>query len=100
MDISARSEDGVTIASLSGEYDAHNAEAFAAELDKLDSGNGDLQLDMQDVTFLDSAGISSLIQLRERHPERSVTIVNPSPPVERVLGIVGLKDAFGLSPTS
>ncbi len=97
MEVSARSEDGVTIACLSGEYDAHNTAAFAAELVKLDASDRPLELDMGQVTFLDSAGISSLIELRERHPERSVTIVNPSPAVERVLGIVGLNDAFGLS---
>ncbi len=98
MDVSARSEDGVTIASLAGEFDAHHSDDALEALAKLELGPKGLVLDMADVTFLDSAGISSLIRLREQNADGAVTITNPSAPVQRVLGIVGLLEHFGLEP--
>ncbi len=98
MDVSTRTEDGTTIASLEGEFDAHHSDAVLEQLAKIvPEGNG-LVLDMGAVTFLDSAGISALVRLREQHAEGTVTIVNPSSPVDRVLAIVGLREIFGLDP--
>ncbi len=96
MDVSTRTEDGVTVATLQGDFDAHHSDTILAELAKIEPGPSGLVLDMSDVTFLDSAGISALITLREQSPNGSVTIARPSAPVERVLGIVGLLELFGL----
>ncbi|MEZ5228462.1 MAG: STAS domain-containing protein [Acidimicrobiales bacterium] len=98
MDVSARTEDGVTVAVLQGEFDAHHSDGVLEELAKVEPGPGGLVLDMSGVSFLDSAGISALIRLREQNPEGTVSITNPSTPVKRVLGIVGLLEIFGLDP--
>ncbi len=98
MDVSARTEGGVTIASLHGEFDAHHSDGFLEELSKVAPGPDGLVLDMSGVTFLDSAGISALVRLREQSSDGSLTIANPSTPVHRVLGIVGLLETFGLDP--
>ena len=74
--------------SLYGELDM----ATASQLRDLDDIHGPLLLDLDGVSFLDSSGVSGLIQLRERCPHQSCTflIERCSAPAERVLRIVGL----------
>lgn len=49
-----------------------------------------LVLDCSDVTFLDSAGATALLDAGERASRSSVAVrLVPSPPVDRVLALVG-----------
>jgi anti-anti-sigma factor len=59
-----------------------------------------LQLDLADVTFLDSTGVSALVDLRKEATDRGVDIeiVAASRRAARVLTIVGLAEHFGLRP--
>lgn len=59
-----------------------------------------LQLDLADVTFLDSTGVSALVDLRKEATDRGVDIeiVAASRRATRVLTIVGLAEHFGLRP--
>jgi anti-sigma B factor antagonist len=57
-------------------------------------------LDLADITFLDSSGVSVLVELRNQAQERGidVEIVAVSRRVARVLTIVGLAESFGIPP--
>jgi anti-anti-sigma factor len=59
-----------------------------------------LQLDLADVTFLDSTGVSALVDLHKEATDRGVDleIVAASHRAARVLTIVGLAEHFGLPP--
>ena len=52
--------------------------------------------DLQDLSFMDSSGISLLVQVSNE--VESVKLINPSPIVRRVLEATGLLEVFGLAP--
>lgn len=57
-----------------------------------------LQLDLADITFLDSSGINALLDIRKHGSDRGidVEIVAVSHRAARVLTIVGLAEPFGI----
>jgi anti-anti-sigma factor len=57
-------------------------------------------LDLADIRFLDSSGISVLVELRSQAQERGIDleIVAVSRRAARVLTIVGLTESFGIPP--
>ena len=63
-------------------------------------GLATLGLDLADITFLDSSGVSVLVELRNQAQERGidVEISAVSRRAARVLTIVGLADSFGIPP--
>jgi anti-sigma B factor antagonist len=79
---------GVSVA-VAGELDLRTApllvDRTVAAVDW--AGPAELTLDLADVTFCDSAGISALVQLRRRCEENGwqFRIVNPQPQVRRIL---------------
>lgn len=60
--------------------------------DALTHGRAHLILDMSAVTFISSAGLRALVQIARRTAAAggSLTLMNPSEPVEKVLELVGL----------
>jgi anti-sigma B factor antagonist len=70
--------------------------ATASELDELTDVHRPLLLDMGDVSFIDAAGIASLVRLYKgcENDGCSFLIEACSPIVERVLRIVGLYEIF------
>jgi len=64
------------------------------------SGLATLGLDLTDIRFLDSSGISVLVELRSQARERGIDleILAVSRRAARVLTIVGLADSFGIPP--
>ncbi|MFD8059246.1 STAS domain-containing protein [Streptomyces cyaneofuscatus] len=79
----SRRPDGTTVLTAVGEIDMSNAQNLAAALD---DAPGPLVLDLSDVEYLDSAGLSVLFQ----HAERLELIAGPL--LEPVLSISGLTD--------
>ena len=63
-------------------------------------GLATLGLDLTDMTFLDSSGVSVLVEVRSQAQERGINmeIVAVSPPAARILTIVGLAESFGIPP--
>ena len=53
--------------------------------------------DLADVTFIDSAGIGSLLSMHERARQLGIeaSVSRVSEPVQRVLDVAGLSDALG-----
>jgi anti-anti-sigma factor len=61
-----------------------------------------LTLNMKAVDFMDSVGIGALIELAKRAASLggSFTVVEPSRPVQRLLAVTGLADAWPPTGTS
>jgi anti-sigma B factor antagonist len=92
-------DDARPVLRLRGEVDMLNAEAVRAEGSRLLAGAGagaSLTVDLGDVTFLDSAGLSALIQLRHLATADGGEVLLRSVPdrVAALLRVSGLTDVF------
>lgn len=99
MKVSIASDESDTVAHVSGEVDADNCNEFAAALKAADVQGDAFVIDLSELGFIDSSGISELINVHADFAQRdvAVSIAAPSPAVHRVLEITGLLDLFGLS---
>ncbi len=93
-------EDGSLVLAIGGELDIGSAPRLREEITILvDGGCTRLVLDMGEVTFLDSSGLSVLImglkRLRERGGDLLLRAVNPQP--RAVLEMTGITRLLGLS---
>lgn len=99
LQIETISADGGAHHTVIGELDADNCHQLSSALllPSLDSLVIDLNLGQ--VTFLDSSALSELLNIKQRIDDAggSLTMTSVSPQVERVLSITGLLDAFGLA---
>ncbi len=80
---------------VGGEIDLGSACALRDRLTMLvESGTGDVEIDMSQVGFCDSTGLSVLITARQQLHDtgRRLTIVNPSLAVTRLFELTGLTD--------
>ena len=76
-----------------GEIDIASVAPFRqAVLDALDAEPDRLVIDLADVTFLDSTGLSVLAAALkgQRAGDRRLCVVNPAPVVRRAIDLVGL----------
>ncbi len=74
---------------LSGYVDPSTSPALREALgDMMDKGHRDIEIDLRDVTFMDSSGIGALATAYKRGAH--VTVHNPSPTVMRELVMCGL----------
>lgn len=83
---------------VTGDVDLATAhELVAAAESWVASGvTGSVRLDLSGVTFLDSTGVSALLEIR-RSAEAAgneVVVVEQSSPVDRVLALAGIADLF------
>ena len=69
---------------------------FGAVSDVLAGGVQRLELDLSNVRFLDSGGISALLRLRDNlaAPRVQLTLLSPSGPVRQVLELTDLWSVF------
>jgi anti-sigma B factor antagonist len=91
-------EDRVT-AAVAGEVDADNCgELEAAVRQALGSEHSNLLVEASELSFLDSSGISTMLQLRNLVVEErngSFRLNDPTPVVRRTLEITGLLEVLG-----
>lgn len=71
-----------------GEVDMATAEALKPVML---AGDSDVELDLSEVTFMDSSGVKLLLLASQR---RSIRVVAVSPNVKRLLDLLGLADRF------
>jgi anti-sigma B factor antagonist len=102
LDVEIQAHPGDALLVLHGELDlATQSQLRDVAMAQLSvSGLATLGLDLGDITFLDSSGISVLVELRSQAQERGIDmdIVAVSPCAARVLTIVGLADSFSIPP--
>jgi anti-sigma B factor antagonist len=91
---------GLTMVTVGGEIDDHSAPTLRAALDGLEPDE-QVMVDMSDVTFMDSAGLSVLaVQATRMGPRGGQLHINrASRFVRRVVSIAGLTDIL-LDPES
>lgn len=78
---------------LYGEIDLATAPKLAVVLRTL--GGGDVVIDMAEVTFIDAAGLTVLVEAKRRRNGAGTMIIgSASPFVRRVFEITGLEELF------
>ena len=94
LTIDAQSSGGGTLLVLEGEVDPHTTEQLDEAVDAALADAGDLVLELSGVTFIDSAGLRSLIRAQRQVDEAggSPVLRAPRPSTRRVLEITGLTD--------
>ena len=86
---------------VAGEIDIQTSPLLQEQLTKvLETGVSSVSVDLSDVSFLDSTGLSVLIAGLKRCQEAGgeLHLVAPRPNVLRVLEITGLTESFHLKP--
>jgi anti-sigma B factor antagonist len=99
MDIDVKDEHSVTIIAVSGELDASSSARLTETLDPLVSaGRRRLVIDLSGVSFIDSAGLSVLVQCfkHARSAAGSLRLAGLQPAVRRVFELTRLDRVFDL----
>lgn len=82
---------------LSGELDLASARELRQVLLFDAAARGTLRLDLSELTFMDSSGLSAILDhARARNGAGPVVLVDPTPPVARVLELMSLDQHPGI----
>jgi anti-sigma B factor antagonist len=93
MRVSTERYEGLPLVVVSGEIDHGSSGALQTKIDAvLEDGSRIVLLDLVDVTYIDSGGISVLLSaVRRLRNEGWLAAIGPNPNVRRLFEIVGLK---------
>ncbi len=97
--VEARSEGKTYVLAVSGELDLAAASSLEEELGQaLESGSEVIVVDLADLDFIDSTGLSVLVRAHQRAQETGLQLglVNPGAQVERLLSLTGLTQRLTL----
>lgn len=86
-----RRENGFPVVSARGELDLHTQRALKEELESLEQGNYEqVGVDLQEVDFIDSAGVYMLRESGRRLKKagRKLVLIGASPQVRRVFTLL------------
>jgi len=95
LSITRRDEAGGVVLALSGELDVVTAPELAQRLDEaLAEADAHVKLDLAELAFVDSAGVSVLIKAKQDAESggRTLVLARPTEQVRRVFALVGLAD--------
>lgn len=92
--------DGIQLARTAGDLDALGAPVLREYIDERILSGHDFVLDLEEVTFLGSAGMKVLLDTDDRAARRHVrwALVGSNRPVARPLWATGLSDRLPLQP--
>jgi anti-sigma B factor antagonist len=100
--VQAESLDGLHSVTVAGELDQGTApELRAALADVFDAPDAGVLVDLSDCDFIDSTGLSLLVETKRRLAEdsRRFGVCCPDPDVRRLLELTGIDQAVGLFDT-
>lgn len=101
LSVSIYRHDRTVVVQVAGELDHSTAGPLRCHLDDLIEGQGNLSVavDLTDLTFIDSTGLSVLLEALKlaRQLGGDMILRRPRPPVSRVFEIVGLNEIFSLT---
>jgi|SRR3954452_13612360 len=103
MDCMIAERDGVAVVTPTGDLDGQTSRAFQTLLDPLVSrGTCYFVLDLQHVSFVDSAGLAALVRLYKhvRIGEGDVRLAGVLPAVQRILDLTRLSRVFAIYSTA
>jgi anti-sigma B factor antagonist len=81
---------------LTGELDLAAEQAFDTLTDERLDGQGEVTLDLSELTFVDSTGVRAFIRLARQVSPRRLVLRDPVPAVATVFEIVGLDCVLGI----
>ena len=92
LDIAVRSERGCVIAAVTGEIDISTVGGLRERLFELAEGSEPLIVDLDQVTFIDSAGLGALVGTSRRAAEHGGTLraVCTRPQTRKLLWMTGV----------
>ena len=93
FELHVRGDGGKVSLGLVGEFDMSAVEYFQSVVEEVATSNGDVVVvDLAALTFIDSSGVSALIEMRRRLAAdgRGLRVENVSPPAARVFEMIGL----------
>jgi len=87
---------GETVVELSGELDVSTSRELSEELIGLiDAGNTDLVIDLAHLAFIDSTGLSAILQANKKlNGKGQLVLREPTGLVKQVLEVTGLTGAL------
>jgi anti-sigma B factor antagonist len=98
LDVREGLQEGAQVLEVSGELDAASAPALRERLAEVATrGAGPLVIDLTDLNFIDSTGLSVLLNARRRLTRRGrgFAMVCPSGHIHRILEVTQLLDTLG-----
>lgn len=92
LDVAVRSERGCVIAEVTGEIDISTVGGLRDRLFELAEGSEPLIVDLDQVTFIDSAGLGALVGTSRRAAEHGSTLraVCTQPQTRKLLWLTGV----------
>ncbi len=99
MKLSYEDHDTITVLKISGELTLDQVDGFRRScLDRFGQGIRHVVLDLEYVTFVDSAGLEALLWIIDEATERSgqLRLVKPDPTVSKILEISRLDRRFNI----
>ncbi|MGI5484665.1 STAS domain-containing protein [Streptomyces lavendofoliae] len=93
--------DQAVLLTLSGSLDHHTSPHLTDHLDTLPpTALQTVLLDLSALSFIDSTGLTTLLQIRRAAADAggTVDLIAPSPPVQQMLNITGVDQIFDIHP--
>jgi anti-anti-sigma factor len=98
LDVSSNKVDGRTVVHVRGEIDAATCDELASALTAATRADGELELDVSGVTFIDSSGLRTLVLAQQQlGDDRKLLVRGPDATFKRLLGITGLDEVFDIA---
>ncbi len=100
--VEVRDQDHAAVVTVSGELDLASSPALEHELDRVVASNAALVIvDLRDLEFMDSTGLSVLIRAHQRAEEHGQRfgLVRGSQQVQRLLSLTGVAERLTLVDT-
>jgi anti-sigma B factor antagonist len=97
--LEVRDEGAATVISVSGELDLASSPALQEELDRVAASDSQmLIIDLRELDFMDSTGLSVLVRAHQRIEEqgRRLAMVKGPQQVQRLLSLTGVADRLTL----
>ncbi|MFQ3549438.1 MAG: STAS domain-containing protein [Armatimonadota bacterium] len=95
--IDVRKDDKIAIIELAGEVDAYTSSKFKeVMIEQIESGSSHLIVNMENVEYIDSAGLGALVGGLKRASEHNgkIVVVCSKPQIKKVFEITGLERVF------
>jgi anti-sigma B factor antagonist len=97
--VEVSSQEAATVIAVSGELDLASSPALQEEIDRVASSEAKLLIiDLRELDFMDSTGLSVLVRAHQRAEEqgRQLAMVKGPQQVQRLLSLTGVADRLSL----
>lgn len=96
MDIEQKNAENVTVATLKGEFDAHNLQDVSDRLDDIVNKSQNVVLNLKDLKFINSSALGYLIKTskRMRELDGEIVLAEPSKFLQATIRTLGIDQIF------